>query len=1334
MIELLDQDDRPTFVLDLATPRGTSSTGFPFPILHANPALRVAEGLLDAISTEPTDNPEAAEALANFKNWALANPSRSQEAINIASLPSFTFAGVSWSASTLRRRFRVVRAQCSWNPASSLPALSPGLKQTATMPRSSSFALTMGSDEPVPDDDLPPVVTTPVDEPSISPFTDEELPGSGYFPENVRAPLPPLREDILMHYTDAFSLESPNKIVKEEKPSFDWTRIPVTTDMPAHFRFARSVDWASTPLGPIEDWSDDLRAMSNMVMASPHPAALYWGPQFVVIYNEAYVVMAGKKHPKLMGQKYGDAWTEIWDGVGPAFENACRSGQATMKHEDLVFMNRHGFLEEAWFSWSIVPLVGSDGSIVGLYNPAVEDTQRKITERRMHTLRQVGVQIATSRDLKMFWNRVTKGLAFNELDVPFALIYSVGDDSESEVSSQKSGNIAPRAPRIVLEGAIGTPENHPVAIKYLDLSHSDEGFAPYLKQSMSRRAPIVLRKEDGTFPEHLVEGLMWRGYGDPSHTIVIFPVHPTTATESVVGFVVLATNPRRPFNEDFELFIQLLSRQLDTSTASIILFEEEIKKGQRAAKMAALDRQELAKLLDIRTQEAEESEYKFTRMAEFAPVGMFIADSEGQMSYCNDTWWELSRHPRSEENIHMWMQSVREEDRPGVEAVWKKLITDKVTVTHEFRFKYTREQNGHAMDAWVILSAFPERNDAGGGIKCIFGSITDISQQKWAENVQIQRREEAMELKRQQENFIDITSHEMRNPLSAILQCADEIVESLQEYRKNQDKDRAGQNINEILDNCIEAAATVSLCAGHQKRIVDDVLTLSKLDSKMLLVTPVDVKPVDVVQQVMKMFEPELNSNEITAEFKIQQSFRDLNVDWVKLDPSRLMQVLINLMTNSIKFTQSCAERKIVVTLGASKDMVLPIVSQSHSDMRPLAVSHPPVGGVSFFPRKREDEDQLTSKPGWGEGERINLHFAVTDTGQGLGADEMSALFQRFSQASPRTHVKYGGSGLGLFISRILTELQGGQIGVTSEKGYGSTFAFYIRSRKSDGPSDTNVARKTGEHIRKLTAAPPDAAKVILATSNTTATMMSTLPPSTVSTAPSRLPASTMPQAPGSFSTSTHNISTGDLTQSSYVPSPIITQGTSIFSSANQINQLDRATASISRDILVVEDNIVNQKVLKKQLSNAGHKARVANHGGEALDIIKHSRYWNGSPPPPTTASPRRGSENPLDRANLTPGTSGMGTSGADNRLNISVILMDLEMPVMDGMTCARQIRELEASGTIGVHFPIIAVTAYARPEQIEDAKKAGIDDVISKPFRIPELIPKIEENIARWS
>lgn len=349
--------------------------------------------------------------------------------------------------------------------------------------------------------------------------------------------------------------------------------------------------------------------------------------------------------------------------------------------------------------------------------------------------------------------------------------------------------------------------------------------------------------------------------------------------------------------------------------------------------------------------------------------------------------------------------------------LWSNLVHHTSPVNAEFRFKAQREvQKGHTTDTWVLASAYPEK-DSNGQLKVIFGSVTNITQQKWAEHLEKRKMEEALEMKRQQENFIDITSHEMRNPLSAILQCADEISTTLTGYRSSETT--ATTSLDNLFDSNIDAAQTIALCAQHQKRIVDDILTLSKLDSALLLVTPCDVMPVSVVQRALKMFDGEVQTARIKLDFRIDNSLRRLDVQWVKIDPSRLLQVLINLTTNAIKFTTTQAKRIITVTLGASLQ-------------RPSQV--PAFDRVSYIPSRAKRKD-LTDSADWGTGEKVYLYFAVQDTGRGLSEDETKLLFHRFSQASPRTHVQYGGSGLGLFISRELVELQGGQIGVSSRPG-----------------------------------------------------------------------------------------------------------------------------------------------------------------------------------------------------------------------------------------------------------------------------------------------------------
>jgi hypothetical protein len=187
---------------------------------------------------------------------------------------------------------------------------------------------------------------------------------------------------------------------------------------------------------------------------------MYWGNEYIAIYNEAYVLLAGEKHPALMGMSYKTAWQEIWDfGISEVFENAWNSGQETMKDDDLLFTKRHGsadILEECYFTWSIVPLVGENGQIVGLLNPAFEKTRRKIAERRMLTLREVGEKVAAAREVKGFWSQVIKGLEYNEYDVPFVFLFSAMDESDSEMSSMHSGGVS-QYPQVVLECKSGCP-------------------------------------------------------------------------------------------------------------------------------------------------------------------------------------------------------------------------------------------------------------------------------------------------------------------------------------------------------------------------------------------------------------------------------------------------------------------------------------------------------------------------------------------------------------------------------------------------------------------------------------------------------------------------------------------------------------------------------------------------------------------------------------------------------------------------------------------------------------------------------------------------------------
>jgi signal transduction histidine kinase len=237
------------------------------------------------------------------------------------------------------------------------------------------------------------------------------------------------------------------------------------------------------------------------------------------------------------------------------------------------------------------------------------------------------------------------------------------------------------------------------------------------------------------------------------------------------------------------------------------------------------------------------------------------------------------------------------------------------------------------------------------------------------------------------ETYTDFVLHylEMRNPLSAILICADDIRDTLTSHSFTGDDQLVARE-------CIEAANNIALCVQHQKSIVDDILTVSKLDSHLLRITPVPAQPAIIVQRAMSMFRPEVQARGINFKYVSHETLKQLKIDWVMLDPSRLLQITVNLITNAIKFTQNTPIREITVHICA------------HADQPDFDVPD----GFQFVPPRHKVVD-FASGEDWGSDPLVYLRVEVHDTGVGLSAQQKTLLFEKFAQASPRTHVQYGG-------------------------------------------------------------------------------------------------------------------------------------------------------------------------------------------------------------------------------------------------------------------------------------------------------------------------------------
>lgn len=241
--------------------------------------------------------------------------------------------------------------------------------------------------------------------------------------------------------------------------------------------------------------------------------------------------------------------------------------------------------------------------------------------------------------------------------------------------------------------------------------------------------------------------------------------------------------------------------------------------------------------INLERVQSEQAEARFARLAAEAPMGMCLIRPDGTPIYFNPAYFDILGFSRErfDQNIaegrYGWENQTVDEDLQLVEDAWKKLSVEGLPVNFEYRVKKPWKAYDHATNTeitgptWLHATAFPEK-DANGSIKAVQAFVSEISLKKFSETLLADRLEEALETKRQADRFIDMTSHEMRNPLSAILQSADGILTAMGSEAGSISLVDQPTLSTDLVETVVDAAQTIVLCASHQKRIVDDILTL----------------------------------------------------------------------------------------------------------------------------------------------------------------------------------------------------------------------------------------------------------------------------------------------------------------------------------------------------------------------------------------------------------------------------------------------------------------------------------------------------------------------------
>ncbi|KFE63293.1 ATP-binding protein [Hyalangium minutum] len=328
----------------------------------------------------------------------------------------------------------------------------------------------------------------------------------------------------------------------------------------------RAMDWSQTPLGPVETWPQSLKTCLRVILTSRQPMFVWWGDSLINLYNDAYKAIVGGKHPQALGQPASVVWREIWDQVGPRAASAMRANEGTYDEALLLIMERNGYPEETYYTFSYSPVPNEQGGPGGILCANSDDTQRIIGERQLVLLRELAARTSDARTLEEVCRRASESLSTNPRDIPFALLYLTEPDGRT----------------VSLAGVAGIERGHRAAPESASLE--DRSGWPFAQVLRNHEAQLIegLESSFGSLPTG--------GWPRPTARAMALPIASTGQTGRA-GILIVGLNPFRLLDEGYQGFLGLASGQIAASLANAQAYTEEKK---RAEALAELDRTKTA--------------------------------------------------------------------------------------------------------------------------------------------------------------------------------------------------------------------------------------------------------------------------------------------------------------------------------------------------------------------------------------------------------------------------------------------------------------------------------------------------------------------------------------------------------------------------------------------------------------------------------------------------------------------------------------------------------------------------------------------------------------------
>ncbi|MFO7556214.1 MAG: response regulator [Desulfobacterales bacterium] len=672
----------------------------------------------------------------------------------------------------------------------------------------------------------------------------------------------------------------------------------------------------------------------------------------------------------------------------------------------------------------------------------------------------------------------------------------------------------------------------------------------------------------------------------------------------------------------------------------------------------------------------EGNEQRFRLISETSPVGIFETDATGECLYTNSSWQEIFGVSLIESLTRDWREFLHPDDRELVSVQWAQTLTNLKSFSRDCRIITAKNE-----ERWIHLRSSPVFSDNGTRYT---GTATDITDRKRSE-VELKKAKDAAEAANiAKSEFLANMSHEIRTPMNGVIGMANLLLDT------------------DLGPEQREFTETIRKSADSLMTIINDILDFSKIEAGKLALDIIDFDLRVTLEEVSELMALKAYEKKLKFASIVHHEVPSL----LRGDPGRLRQILINLVGNSIKFTDT--------------------------------------GEVTLETTLDEEDTRWTV-----------IRFSVSDTGIGIPEKGKDRLFKSFSQVDGSTSRNYGGTGLGLAISKQLAELMGGCIGVDSKEGQGSTFWFTVALEKQ---TEDNEPWMMAEDIRKKRILIVDdnpinrqvfreqliswGCRYGEASSGAQAidelrTAQEIRDPFEIAIIDMQMPdmdgealgrnIKKDPNLAGTLLIMVSSIGTrGDVARlkdigfAAYLTKPIkqsqlydcLNTTSRMWKEKIQAQDMPIVTRySLNEDkkrrvrILLVEDDVTNQKVALNILRKFGYRAEAVGNGQEALQALTKVAY--------------------------------------------DVVLMDIQMPVMNGYAATRRIRELELKAQSekfnkkdpkdrsasefqflaqSGRIPIIAMTAHAMKGDREKCIAAGMDDYTPKPINPQELLEKIEK------